>query len=95
MQEIKRGDGRLWIGDDERNPLAVIEYKPLEKNVFVVTSTRVRPELRGQSIAGILLDQLSDLARKEGFKLKAQCSYVVKKFNLDSKYDDINIEKQS
>lgn len=95
MQEVKRGVGRLWIGDDEKNPLAVIEYKPFKEDVYVVTSTRVRPELRGQSIAGILLDELSDLAREEGFKLKAQCSYVVKKFDIDSKYDDVNVEKQS
>ncbi len=95
MQEVKRGVGRLWIGDDEKNPLAVIEYKPFKEDVYVVTSTRVRPELRGQSIAGILLDELSDLAREEGFKLKAQCSYVVKKFDVDSKYDDVNVEKQS
>lgn len=95
MQEIKRSEGRLWIGDDERNPLAVIEYKPLEENVYVVTSTRVRPELRGQSIAGVLLDELSDLAREKGFKLKAQCSYVVKKFDVERKYDDVNVEKKN
>lgn len=92
MQEIKKGKNCFYIGEKEKSPLGVIEYRP-EGEVYLVTSTRVKPELRGHGVAAKLLDRLADHAREEGVKLLAQCSYVVDKFANDRSYDDIKAEK--
>lgn len=93
MDKIKSGKNSFYIGEDENTPLGIIEYRPDKEGVWVVTSTRVNPCLRGQGMAGRLVSELADHARKEDFKLRAQCSYVVKKFEEDRSYDDVNVEK--
>lgn len=90
--EIKKADRCFWIGEDEDKPLALIAYKDLGEGSLAVTSTQVDPSLRGQGVAKILLDHLADFARAENLKLKAVCSYVVKKFEEDRSYDDVNLE---
>ncbi|WP_010289322.1 GNAT family N-acetyltransferase [Kurthia massiliensis] len=63
----------------------------LEDNVMQVTGTYTDESLRGQGIAGKLVDAAADYAREKGYKMKAICPYVVKKFE-DTKYDDVNVE---
>lgn len=63
----------------------------LEDNVMQVTGTYTDESLRGQGIAGKLVDAAVDYAREKGYKMKAICPYVVKKFE-DTKYDDVNVE---
>lgn len=91
--EIKKNEHCFWIGEDFAQQKASIRFVPQEEGVLLVTSTRVDTSLRSQGIAKILLDHLADYARKENLKLRAHCSYVVKKFQEDSSYDDVNIEK--
>lgn len=43
--------------------------------------TIVPPELRGQGIAGRLVDALVRDARREGFKIIPSCSYVAAQFD--------------
>jgi len=50
----------------------------------------VSDKLKGQGIAGKLLDVAVDYARKNNFKVHPVCSYVVKKFESGN-YDDIKI----
>lgn len=90
--EIKRADRGFWIGEDENSPLALIEYRDLGDGNLAVISTKVDSSLRGQGVAKILLDHLVTYARAENIKLKAVCSYVVKKFDEDRSYDDVNLE---
>jgi len=50
----------------------------------------VSDKLKGQGIAGKLLDVAVDYARKNNLKVHPVCSYVVKKFESGN-YDDIKI----
>lgn len=81
--------------EDNGNIIAEITYSPTgDENVVVVNHTYVSPVLRGQGVAEKLLDHLAAEMDKEGKKIRAQCSYVVSKFDNDSdKYDFINAEK--
>lgn len=93
MEKIKLGKNSFFIGEDEKAPRGIIEFRPDEEGVWLVTSTRVDPSLRNQGIAKKLLDELANHARKEGYKLRPQCSYVVKKFQEDRSYDDVKAQK--
>lgn len=75
--------------------LAEITYSQTDdENVVLADHTFVSPVLRGQGVAGKLLDHLVAEMKKEGKKIRAQCSYVVAKFEREpNKYDFINADK--
>ena len=74
--------------------LAEITYlKTTDPTVVVANHTFVDDSLRGQGIAGQLLDTLVEAMIAEGKKIKASCPYVVKKFEEDRKYDVVNADK--
>lgn len=79
MAEIKKGDHKFYIGDNEENPLAEITYKQKDENTIIADHTFVSEELRGQGIAGKLFNALIDFAREENVKIVPVCSYVQKK----------------
>lgn len=81
--------GTMFYHGPLDNPVAKIIYKPAEPGVIIATSTVVDPSLRGQGIAKELLDRLADFARKEGLKIRPQCSYVVKAFERYNEYEDV------
>ena len=66
-----------------------------EQGEVIADHTYVSPVLRGQGVAEKLLDHLVSEMAKESKKIKAQCSYVVAKFEKEAdKYDWINADKQ-
>ncbi|MCI7239920.1 MAG: N-acetyltransferase [Aerococcus suis] len=68
---------RLYNEDNEM--IAEITYQPQGEYV-VAGHTFVDPSLRGQGMAGKLLDHLVSEMEQAGKQIKAQCPYVVKKF---------------
>ncbi|WP_308749228.1 GNAT family N-acetyltransferase, partial [uncultured Anaerococcus sp.] len=52
--------------------------------------TEVDKAYGGKGLAGKLLDQVVDFARAENKKIYPTCSYVLKKFNDDQSYKDID-----
>ncbi|WP_124058174.1 GNAT family N-acetyltransferase [Vaginisenegalia massiliensis] len=60
---------------------AEITYLPTtDPKVIAANHTYVAESLRGQGVAGKLLGELVALAQENSWKIKAECSYVVKKF---------------
>lgn len=87
--EFKRGNNSIYLGESEADCYAVIGYRDYKEGVKEVYTTRVKEEYSGQGIARKLVEELADLARVEGFKLYPTCSYVVKLFERDEKYEDV------
>lgn len=87
--EIKKGNNRFYIGETEEKDIARITWTKGSENLIVVTHTFVSPELRGQNIAGQLLQKVIDMARSENLKVKPVCSYVVAKMTRNDEYQDI------
>ena len=58
-------------------------------NVRVATHTGVPREMRGQGIAGKLVDALIADAREQGFKIKPACSYVAEQFREHPEWSDL------
>ena len=80
--------------DENGRVIAEITYATTSNpNVVVADHTFVDSSLRGQGVAGKLLDVLVKDMADQNKKIKASCSYVVKKFQEDSSYDFINADK--
>ena len=66
--------------DENGKVIAEITYSPTDN-----------PDIVG--VAGKLLNTLVEDMKQQNKKIKASCSYVVKKFSEDSSYDFINADK--
>lgn len=89
MADIKRGNQKFYIGDNEEKPIAEITFKPKDDHTIIVDHTYVSEELRGQGIAGKLVKVITDFARAEGKKIVPECPYVEKKMNHNKEYHDL------
>ena len=79
--------------DENGKVIAEITYSPTDNpDVVVADHTFVDSSLRGQGVAGKLLNILD--MKNQNKEIKASCSYIVKKFSEDSSYDFINADKQ-
>ncbi|MDO5713889.1 MAG: GNAT family N-acetyltransferase [Tissierellia bacterium] len=89
--EFKYGDKCIYYGDSPEEFKAIIDYKPVEgkENVMDCYHTEVKKELGGQGVAGKLVDELAERARKENFKVLPTCSYAKAKMEKDEKYKDV------
>lgn len=61
-------------------PLAHVTFKVGEGDLTIL-STVVDPSLRGRGIAKSLMEDIEGYAEKNGYKIKAVCSYAVKYFS--------------
>lgn len=84
--EIKKGNNKFYIGEDERNPKAVLDYRDKGPGVIEAYHTLVNEELEGQGVAGKLFEELIKYAKKENLKIIPTCSYIERKMNKDEKY---------
>lgn len=89
MADIKKGDHKFYIGDDEQNPTAEITFKETGGNELNVDHTYVSEELRGEGIAGKLVEQMVSYAREEGKKINPTCSYAKEKIEKTPEYHDV------
>ncbi len=67
---------------------AVAEYR-MEGNRMIFTHTWVPPELRGQGVAGKLIREGLEYARREGKRVEPQCSYVEAYLSRHPEYADL------
>ena len=77
----------FFIFGENGDELAKLTYRKEGEKLYF-ESTVVSSELRGQGIAGKLLDAGVEYARENGYKIVPICSYIVKKFE-SGEYDDL------
>lgn len=94
--EFEKIDNGYVKRNEQGEVIAEITFQPIaDAEVVIADHTYVDPVLRGQGVAEKLLDHLVAEMAKENKKIKAQCSYVVAKFEKEAdKYDWINADKQ-
>ncbi len=88
-KEIKRGNQRFYIGENETATKAEITWVPSGNNVIIVDHTHVSEELRGQGIAQLLVDQVATMAREEGLTIIPTCPYAKKILEGSEKYSQL------
>lgn len=69
--------------------VGVCDYRK-EDNVLDLYHTEVDKSYGGRGIAADLVDCLVAFARENSYKIHPTCSYVVKKFDKDASYKDVD-----
>lgn len=76
--------------DKENQKIGYCQFEK-EDNKWIITHTVVDDGHQGEGIAGKLLDNVCENARKENVKIIPVCSYAVKKFDDNpEKYSDLD-----
>lgn len=89
MPTIKKGNNKFYVGEDEQSAIAEITFKPSEGNEIIVDHTYVSDELRGEGMAGKLVEKVVNYAREEGKKINPTCSYAKQKMEKTKEYHDV------
>lgn len=79
--------GRIFLEDENGKTIAEALFPGDE--VWDFNRTFVDESLRGQGIAGKLVDVVVEKARKENKKIRPVCSYAVKAFENNSEFEDV------
>ena len=74
---------------DDDKKIGFLQYEE-EENIWKATHTVVDKAYGGKGVAGKLLDEFVKNAKANDKKILPICSYVVKKFDEDDKYKDID-----
>lgn len=74
--EFQISKGRVFALDEQQEVIAEATYVPVRSTIVDIDHTYVSPALRGQGIAGKLMEALADELRARGLKAIASCSYA-------------------
>jgi predicted GNAT family acetyltransferase len=69
-------NSRIYLKGENGKLLAEIIFPRLGEAAIEITHTFVDPSLRGQGIAGELVEEVIAKAKKEKLKIKPVCSYA-------------------
>lgn len=83
-------NNRIYANAEDRTLLAELTYTTRDDGVHVVDHTFVSPSLRGQGVAGEMMQVAATEFRARGYKVSATCSYAHAWFKRHAKdYEDI------
>ena len=68
--------GRITYQSEQHETLGQVTYCPVRPGVVDIDHTYVDPALRGQGVAGKLMEALAAELRKRGLRAVASCSYA-------------------
>ncbi|MFU7527252.1 GNAT family N-acetyltransferase [Qipengyuania sp. ASV99] len=85
------GQGGKYVARlDGEEAAGTLEWEPgASGDVRIATHTIVPKAIGGRGIAGLLVDRLIADARRKGFKIVPQCSYVAAKFDENPGWADL------
>ncbi|MBC3795452.1 GNAT family N-acetyltransferase [Acetobacterium tundrae] len=89
METIHEGKNKFYIGADEDDPIAQVNFSLENENKIVIEHVYVSRELREQGIGKILVEKMVDYAKEEHKKITSRCSYADKILAEDEKYTDV------
>ncbi|HEX3077753.1 MAG TPA: GNAT family N-acetyltransferase [Lachnospiraceae bacterium] len=88
MEFIKESN-RIYGTDENGKVIAEVTFPSRTQDTVDINHTFVDDSLRGQGIAGQLLQQAADQIRSNGIKAVASCSYARQWFEKHPEYADI------
>lgn len=90
--EFQREKGRVFALDEAGKLLAEVTFPTGADGVAEIDHTFVDSSLRGQGIAGQLLNEAVKVLRQEGKKARPVCSYAVTWFEKHPEHSDLLVE---
>ncbi len=88
MDFIKE-EHRIYLNDEQKHMLAVVTFPKHSEGVVNIDHTFVDSSLRGQGIAGKLMEAAVAYFRSANIKAKPTCSYAVKWFEEHPECADV------
>ena len=82
-------ENEIYFSNDEGVKLAYLKFPSIDENTVMVTTTYVSDVLRGQGIAGKLMQTLYDELKRTNRKAILKCSYAVSWFEKNQDKQDI------
>lgn len=86
--EIKHANNGFYVGDSKKKD-AEITFVKKDANTIDIDHTEVSPNLRGEGVAGKLVQSVVKYARENDLKITASCSYAQKKLGRTDEYKDV------
>ncbi len=90
--EFQHENNRIYMEDAKGRIIAEVTFPAVKEQVVNINHTFVDESLRGQGVAGKLMEEAAAQLRKEGKKAVLTCSYALVWFERNKQYQDI-IEK--
>ena len=90
---IRQSDNGFYIESENGERSAEITFADRDENVIEVDHTFVDPSLRGQGVAGKLLNKVVEYARDTNKKIIPVCSYAQAKMLRNKEYEDVLAEQ--
>lgn len=94
MMEFLHAPGRIWMTDDKDHMIAEIDFPYDGDGVVNITHTFVDDSLRGQGVAGQLVQEAAEQLRREGKKARLTCSYAQVWFKRHKEYADLIVSEE-
>jgi predicted GNAT family acetyltransferase len=85
---------KIYLNDENNHMIAVVTFPKEKDNIVNIDHTYVDGSLRGQGIAGKLMQEAVAQLRENNLKAKLSCSYAVKWFEEHPECTDV-LEKNS
>ncbi len=85
MEFIKENE-RIYLNNQEGALIAEITFPAVSDSVISINRTFVDDSLRGQGIAGKLVEEALAYAKEHNKKIRPTCSYAVKWFEHHSEH---------
>ena len=79
--EFKKSSDRIWLEDAQGREIAFVSFPAQSEQTVEIDHTVVDDSLRGQGIAGALLETLAQDLREQGKTAVPTCPYAVKWFD--------------
>ena len=86
--EFRQEPGRIFATGEDGRLLAEVTF-PEREGAAEIDHTFVDPSLRGQGVAGQLLQAAADTLRAQGRKARPTCFYAVRWFETHPEYADL------
>ena len=93
--EFTYDKNRIWLANEAGDAIAFVDFPEFEPGKVEVTHTVVDPSLRGQGVAGKLMEALAEQLEKDGRKAELTCSYAVKWFAKHPELQNLLIDPES
>lgn len=84
---------KIYLNDENNHMIAVVTFPKISDQVVNIDHTYVDTSLRGQGIAGKLMEEAVKQIRENKLMVKPTCSYAVKWFEEHPECEDI-LEKR-
>lgn len=82
---------RIYGNDEDGKMICEITFPEVEEGLYDIDHTFVDDSLRGQGIAGKLMEAAVEQIRKQGGNIRATCSYAVVWLDKNPQ-DDMSVE---